>query len=148
MQDRHGPVSKGKAELDDRFRDRIQFQEHDFFEDNPVVDADAFLVRSVLHDWPDQDAVRILRKLISAMKPKAKLFIVDSVVPPPGAISASMEKTIRLLDMIMFTMMNSKERTVDDWKELLQRTGTSAQIIGIHTPPGSALSIIEVAKAS
>lgn len=148
VQDRPGQVAKGKAELSPEFAGRITFQEHDFFQKNPVDRPEAFLLRNVLHDWPDQYAIAILQNLFQAMGPFTKLFIADSVMPPPGALPASAEKSLRVLDMTMMTMMNAKERTADDWTNLIQRVDAAAEIIRIQTPPGSALSIIEVARKS
>jgi hypothetical protein len=51
---------------------------HDFFTPQPILDASVFLLRVVLHDWPDSFARRILLRLRQA-----------AVVPPPILSSAS-----------------------------------------------------------
>ena len=146
VQDRPGPVAKGRTEIDTRLTTRIEFQEHDFFQDNPAANPDVFLLRNVLHDWPDQYAIIILQKLFKTMATSTKLLIVDSVVPAQGILPDSAEKSLRVLDMTMMTMMNSKERTADDWAALVQWVDISAKIKNIHRPAGSTLSMIEVVR--
>jgi hypothetical protein len=53
---------------------------HDFFP-QPVTDAAVFLLRVVLHDWPDAFAHRILLRLREATAPHTKLVLADFVLP-------------------------------------------------------------------
>lgn len=62
----------------------ITFQAHDFFTEQPVQEADVYLLRRVLHDWSDQDATRILQQLIPALKPGARILINEFVIASPG----------------------------------------------------------------
>jgi hypothetical protein len=54
---------------------------HDFFAPQPVKNADVFLLRQIVHDWPDDAAIKILAQLREAATPKTKLVIVDQVIP-------------------------------------------------------------------
>jgi hypothetical protein len=53
---------------------------NDFFQAQPIKDADVFLLRMILHDYPDELCVKILRHLRSAAKPTTQLLIVDSIM--------------------------------------------------------------------
>jgi hypothetical protein len=46
---------------------RLKFMGHDFFTEMPIKDAAVYLVRSVLHDWSDKYAVRILGNLVGSL---------------------------------------------------------------------------------
>lgn len=59
----------------------VQFQVHDFFRPQPVTDAAVFLLRVVLHDWPDAFAQRILLRLREAAAPHTRLLLADFVLP-------------------------------------------------------------------
>ncbi|KAJ7143712.1 hypothetical protein C8R44DRAFT_845906 [Mycena epipterygia] len=59
----------------------VRFQVHDFFTPQPVVDAAVFLLRVVLHDWPDAFAQRILLRLREAAAPHTRLVLADFVLP-------------------------------------------------------------------
>ncbi|KAJ6555119.1 O-methyltransferase [Mycena vulgaris] len=59
----------------------VRFQVHDFFAPQPVTDAAVFLLRVVLHDWPDAFAQRILLRLREAATPRTRLVLADFVLP-------------------------------------------------------------------
>ena len=64
---------------------------HDFFDPQPITNADVFFVKCVLHDWSDPYCVKILRQLRDAAKPETRLFVMDKIVPytcPPSAQDA------------------------------------------------------------
>jgi len=100
--------------------DRVKLTTHDFFHEQTVV-ADAYLLRHVLHAFPDKVVVRILRQLIPALRRGARIIIHDAVLPPPGSVSPTEERTSRLLDVLMKTVCNGREREVEDWRAVLER---------------------------
>ncbi|EIN06883.1 O-methyltransferase [Punctularia strigosozonata HHB-11173 SS5] len=60
---------------------RVTLQGHSFFDPQPVKDADLFMLRVVIHDWPGAYAVRILKRLREAAAAgKTRLLLVDQVV--------------------------------------------------------------------
>jgi len=74
-------ISQGQDALPADLHARISFQAHDFFTEQPVKGADIYLLRLVLHDWSDKYAKMILKALIPALKPGAKVVINDRVIP-------------------------------------------------------------------
>lgn len=54
---------------------------HDFFTPQPVKDAAVFLMRYIMHDWPDDRAAIILKHLRAVALPTTKLVIVEKIVP-------------------------------------------------------------------
>ena len=67
----------------------ITFQEHNFFKAQHERGAEIYLLRTVLHDWQDDDAVAILRNLAGAMSSGSRLVIMDVVLPRPGSVASS-----------------------------------------------------------
>ncbi|KAJ7023063.1 O-methyltransferase [Mycena alexandri] len=59
----------------------VRFQVHDFFTPQPITTAAVFLLRVVLHDWPDAFAQRILLRLREAAAPYTRLVLADFVLP-------------------------------------------------------------------
>lgn len=98
---------------------RVALTTHDLFEEQPVV-AGAYFFRHIFHAFPDKDVVRALRALIPAMRTGARVIINDVVLPAPGAVSATEEKTFRLLDVLMKTVCNGREREINDWKVVFE----------------------------
>lgn len=74
--------------------DRVTFMEHDMFTEQPVS-ADVYMFRFVFHDWPDKYVVKILRRLIPALKPGGRIIISDSILPEPNTLSELYERKIR-----------------------------------------------------
>ena len=73
----------------------VSFMAHDFFSEQPVRDADAYMIRWCLHDWSDPYALKILKALVPAMRQGTKLLIVDAVFPPFGVLPNPVERSIR-----------------------------------------------------
>ncbi|KAK5996560.1 Chlorophenol O-methyltransferase [Cladobotryum mycophilum] len=99
---------------------RIKLTSHDFFTKQPVS-ADAYLFRHIFHAFSDKYAINILRALVPALKPGARIIINDIVLPAPGEFSRAEEKSIRTMDVLMKTVCNAGEREVADWMNLFEQ---------------------------
>ena len=150
VQDLRDNVDSGKAtaaQLPADITSRISFQEHDFFQTQPVHGAEVYLLRMILHDWSDADAVMILRKLVGAMGPGSRIIIMDSVLPRSGSMPSAQERTLRARDMVMLEAFNSLERDEEDWKRLLATADQGLTLRGVHSPKHSVLSLLDVVYA-
>ncbi|KAM3417123.1 hypothetical protein BST61_g8699 [Cercospora zeina] len=96
----------------------VRLMAHDFFQPQPVRDADVYLFRHCFHDWNDEACVRILRALAPAMKEGARLLIVDAILPEPGEVPLHYERRIRSIDNNMRHVLGSKERSIEEWQGL------------------------------
>lgn len=144
VQDQPKVVQEGRAKLPTGLQGRLAFIEHDFFSEQPIKSADVYLLRWILHDWPDAYAVKILRALIPALKRGARVRICEQVLPEPGALSPYQTRGLRSMDLAMLEFHNAKERDVDDWVHLFHKADKRFHIVEIRQPPGSRLSMIEV----
>ncbi|KAJ7051791.1 S-adenosyl-L-methionine-dependent methyltransferase [Mycena amicta] len=59
----------------------VEFQVHDFFDPEPVKDANVFLLRHIAHNWADDRLVKILQNLRDAAQPDKKLVLLDKILP-------------------------------------------------------------------
>jgi 6-hydroxytryprostatin B O-methyltransferase len=124
---------------------RISFHGHDFTHPQPVRGADIYLLRMILHDWPDDKAADILRNIVAAMdKAKSRLLIMDTVLPRPGSVPSSVERLVRARDLTMMQAFNSNERGSDDWRRLLALACQDLRLVDVVQPLGSAMSVLEV----
>jgi 6-hydroxytryprostatin B O-methyltransferase len=121
----------------------VSFQVHDFFTPEPVHGADIYFFKNILHDWSDPYAIKILRQVVQAMKASSRILIVESVIPPPGAVPLSAARMMSVLDILMLTMHNARERTAEDWAALLKGADERLTIKAINQQPGSAFAVIE-----
>jgi predicted O-methyltransferase YrrM len=80
------PHIAAEGRVPDDLEGRMEFQVQDFFTEQSVKGADVYLLRWVLHDWPDKYAIQILRQLVPALRKGAKVVINDNVGPGQSGI--------------------------------------------------------------
>ena len=97
--------------------ERIEVASGNFFESVPSG-ADAYILRTVLHDWADERAVAILRSVRKAMKPGACAILIEMVVPETSEPALS-----KWLDLHMLVVSGGKERTATEFRRLLGEAG-------------------------
>ncbi|KAJ3495133.1 hypothetical protein NLG97_g3614 [Lecanicillium saksenae] len=120
---------------------RVQLTAHDCLTPQPV-EADVYFFRHVFHVFSDKYAVEALKALVPVMRPGARVVIHDYVLPPPGVLSQSDEKSVRTMDLLMRTVCNAREREVSDWKSLFAQADVRFQWKGATKTTGK-LSFIE-----
>ncbi|HEX3237789.1 MAG TPA: methyltransferase [Gaiellaceae bacterium] len=105
--------------------ERIEFVEGSFFDSVP--EGDAYVLSGILHDWPDDDAARILRTIRSAAPPHARLLINESVIRPGNEPDGA-----KWLDLLMLVLAGGRERDERQWRELLE--GAGFQVESLERP--------------
>lgn len=53
---------------------------HDFFTTQPVKNASVFILKHIIHNWPDAYASKILMRLREAAQKDTKLILIDNLV--------------------------------------------------------------------
>lgn len=96
---------------------RCSVEAGSFFERVPEG-GDVYLLAKVLHDWDDDDALEILRRVRASATGETRLLVLDSVITS----DANSEKT-KVLDLVLLALVNGRERTADEWRQLLDRGG-------------------------
>jgi hypothetical protein len=105
------------------------------FMDSVPAGGDAYVMKNIIHDWSDDDAVTILRNIRTAMAPNGKLLLLEMVLPERANAFIGM-----LLDLEMLVAVGGRERTRGEYANLLARSGFRlTRVTGTVTP----LSIIE-----
>ncbi|OAA46971.1 O-methyltransferase, family 2 [Metarhizium rileyi] len=123
--------------------ERVRFQAHDFFREQPVKDADVYFLRWIVHNYSSPYAVKILRNLVPALKPGARIVINDHCLREPGSENPWDEKLMRGMDMIMLTLLNAQERQEQEFRELFRAADERFVFKGVTRTPGCRMSIIE-----
>ncbi|KAK9676778.1 hypothetical protein RND81_11G100000 [Saponaria officinalis] len=109
----------------------------DMFVDIPK--ADAVFMKSILHDWGDDDCIKILKNIRKSISEKGKLLIGDIVLESDA--NKLLEDAKRTVDLLMMTLCcDGKERTENEFKKIIFEAGfTRYNIIKID----AIVSIIE-----
>ncbi|KAI1753318.1 putative O-methyltransferase [Xylaria castorea] len=118
--------------------DEIEKIPYDFFTAQPVKGARAYFFHHIFHDWSDDKSLEILKQTVQAMTPGySKLLIHEMVVPEVGATL-----THAMLDIAMMCFNGGKERTAQQWQQLLETAGL--EVVEIWPgPEGTAAGLIE-----
>jgi hypothetical protein len=98
------------------------------------VEADAYFLRHIIHDWDDEKAGLILRNIRQAMPPTAKLLVVEHVLPAGNEPSFG-----KLLDLNMLLLPGGVERTAVEFRQLFK--GAGFRLSGI-VPTQGDLSVV------
>lgn len=118
--------------------------EGDFFESVPDG-ADAYIMKSVIHDWGDERCVTILSNCRQAMRADAKVLIVEPVLPPTVKPSFSRLGVI-MSDLNMLLNTGGRERTEAEFASLLRSAGLELTKV-LPVPKPSGYSVIEAVAA-
>ncbi|PHT53526.1 Trans-resveratrol di-O-methyltransferase [Capsicum baccatum] len=108
-----------------------------------VPSADAILLKWILHDWSDEDCVKILKKCKEAIPSKengGKLIVIDIVIDNKNRDDKSFETQL-FSDVLMMVHVSGKERSEQEWAKLFSDAGFSEYKI---SPILGLRSVIEV----
>ncbi len=112
---------------------RCEFVGGDFFDSAPR-DGDAYLLKRILHDWNDDEAVRILQSCRRAMAPAGRVLVMEQVVSP-----SNQPDPAKWMDLNMLVMLTGRERTVAEFSDLYASAGFRLT----RVVPAMRLSILE-----
>jgi hypothetical protein len=116
---------------------RIEVVGGDFFQ--AVPRAGAYIMKSVLHDWSDADATRILQSVHRAASPGARLLVAEAVLQPGNHPDIA-----KFMDLEMLVATNGgRERNEAEWRALLHAGGFALQRV-LATP--SPLCLLEAMR--
>ncbi|XP_078151534.1 trans-resveratrol di-O-methyltransferase-like [Carex rostrata] len=106
----------------------VKFVSGDMFSNIPP--ANAVFLKWVLHDWCDEDCIKILQRCKEAIPPRdagGKIIIIEMVV---GSVGSMHRESQLLFDILMMTLVNGKERDEEEWWNLFKEAGfTSYKIV-------------------
>ncbi|MED6147824.1 putative O-methyltransferase 3 [Stylosanthes scabra] len=122
--------------------ENVKYVGGDMFEAIPAPDA--LLMKCILHDWDDEECVKLLKKCKEAIMKKGKkgkVIIIDIVVGNENGDKESLGTQL-LFDMAMMVLVNGRERNEKEWAKLFFSSGfNNYKIIPIMM---SSRSLIEV----
>jgi 2-polyprenyl-3-methyl-5-hydroxy-6-metoxy-1,4-benzoquinol methylase len=122
-----------QAPLAAALRPRWSSASGSFFEDVP--EADAFLLKSILHDWPDDRCAEILRTCVRRLRPDGVVLVVETVLGRPG-----FEVDAAFSDLNMLVLPGGRERTEEQYAVLFAAAGLRLTRV-VDTP--TRMSVLE-----
>ena len=113
---------------------RCRYISGDMFESVPT--ADLYLLKLILHDWADRDALRILVSARKAAPAGGRIFVIEHVVPGPETPHFA-----KLYDVHMMCWGPGRERTAPEYARLLEEAGWS--YAGMRPVAGGLMGLVE-----
>ncbi|KAJ5725584.1 uncharacterized protein N7483_006941 [Penicillium malachiteum] len=141
IQDRPEVIEKGVAlwtkELPSYLQNgQVQLTPGDFFQTQSVSGAAVYFLHTILHDWPDAESIQILKSLTPAMTADSRVLIGEMVInnslgtkeipdapKPLPADYGLYSRYSHERDLVMLSLFNSKERTMDDFRAIIHAAG-------------------------
>ncbi|KAI5863132.1 sterigmatocystin 8-O-methyltransferase [Durotheca rogersii] len=134
------------ANLPEDVKDRVSFVEHDFFQPQPVQ-ADIYIFKMILHDWPDHEASRILRALKPALKPGARVILFEYIGNQGETEGPVLPRSIQQMgtatDLRLMALFNGKERPVDAWAKIFREADEKFETVTVKANPQNFFAVIE-----
>ncbi|MGO1052831.1 methyltransferase [Crossiella sp. CA198] len=121
--------------------DRCATQAGDFFAEVPRG-ADLFVLKWILHDWDDEQAVRILANCRAALPADGRILIVDEVLPERG--NPDQPRDPGLTDIRMMVLYGGRERTRAEFEQLCAR----ADLTVTTALRRNGVSLVEAVRSS
>ena len=131
------PAVVERARDENGLGDRLRRVGGDFFVAVPPG-GDAYLMRHVIHDWQDDDAVAVLARCREAMTAKSRVLVVETVIP-----SGNEPCFGKLLDLMML-VVGGRERTREHYERLFSAAGLRLTRV---IPTAHEVSVIEGTRA-
>jgi len=122
--------------------ERCEVVTGDFFASVPV--ADAYVVKSVLHDWDDERSVAILTRIREAVPAHGAVLVVEPVLRDEPAALAE-QRTLLMSDLNMLVCTGGRERTEEEFAALL--TAAGLRLTGVTPAEGSGYSVLRAVPA-
>jgi hypothetical protein len=118
--------------------DRCVHVEGDMFREVPS--ADAYIMKMILHDWNDDECVKILCNIDRSCSKDGRVFIVEHLITEPEKPHFS-----KLFDIHMVCWGSGRERTSKEYSTLLEQSGW--EYVQTFYPQSGLIGVIEGAKA-
>jgi hypothetical protein len=113
---------------------RVTCEGGSFFDSVPAG-GDLYLLKSILHDWNDDECVKILTNCRTAMAANGRIAVVELIIDPQGPPSPA-----PLMDLNMLVMLTGRERTKEEYGALFTRAGLQLTRV---VPTQSPFAVLE-----
>lgn len=105
------------------------------FLDSVTEGGDAYVLKNVIHDWPDAEAATILSNVRRAARPGSTLLLAEFVIPDHDRPFIG-----KWADMEMLVQAGARERTADEYRKLYEQAGFQMTRV---VPTAAPISLVE-----
>ncbi|KAK2037228.1 O-methyltransferase [Colletotrichum somersetense] len=140
--------------------DRVSYVEHDLLQPQPV-EADIYIVKLIMHDYPEAVASQILRNLVPKLRPGNRVLVIEYIgkfdecatgekkkgeeekmADPP--LPRSVQQMGTATDLRMMALFNAKERPVEAYRSIIKNADERFEVIKVDADPLTFFATIEI----
>jgi ubiquinone/menaquinone biosynthesis C-methylase UbiE len=118
----------------------VTFVAGDVFTTPAPAGGDGYLIRHLMHDFDDADCVRILANVRRAMRPDARVLVLEAPLPSDDSPGPG-----RWLDLQVMVLCGGRERTIEEYSALFERAGL--HFTRTVTTQHPAMTVVEAVAA-
>jgi SAM-dependent methyltransferase len=101
--------------------DRVTAVGQSFFDPLPAG-ADLYLLKNLLGDWPDREAMALLRRCAEAARPGGRVIVLGGVSPDEDGSPSP--------ELLMMVLVGGRARSLSEFRELARSAGLEVQAVG------------------
>lgn len=121
---------------------RVELVEGSFFDAVPPG-GDVYVLARVLHNWADEKALSILRRVRAAMAPGSRLVVFEQLLPDEDS---EQDGASGMVDLLMLVLLEGHDRTESQYRAMLAETGFAVD--EVHHGTGASADSTLVARAT
>ncbi len=123
--------------------DRARFTGGSFFEPIPSG-ADAYMLKSIIHDWDDAEAVQILANCAAAAGAEGRVLVMDRIAPELASGEDPADRFTFQSDLMMLTANGGLERTLKQFQAIYDQAGLHLESV---TPTAAGFAVMQTRAA-
>lgn len=135
-----------KANLPEDVKDRVSFKVHNFYEPQ-TVQADIYLLKMILHDWPDEQSIKILQALRPGLRTGSRVILFEYIGNQDEENKKILPRTMQHMgtatDIRIMGLFNCEERKVEAWAKLFTQADERFHVINVKADPVTFFAVIE-----
>ena len=107
--------------------------------------ADIYIIKLILHDWPDNEATQLLRSLVPALKPGARVVVIEYIGNRGSTeiLPRSIRNMGTATDLRIMALFNARERPVEAWKEVFRAADERFEVRRVKADPAAFFAVVE-----
>ncbi|XP_066932387.1 uncharacterized protein [Clytia hemisphaerica] len=122
----------------------VQIVAGDMFDSSTIPSCNVVFMKHILHNWDDEDCIKIIKSLHKALPSDGKVVICDAILPKSG-VTNPIAKSQKALDMLM-AIIGGRERNQDQWRAIFEASGLKIDSVLPMTSGGPLTGIIATSK--
>ena len=126
-------LERGQNELPPELQNRVRFARRDMFKprsDENGESIGAYVLRDILWNMEDRECARVLQTFVPVLEKanETVLLVNELLSPAPGTFEPHVEQAYRRRDVTLMTMHNVKQRTEQEWRDILASVHPSLKV--------------------